>query len=108
MLEGEDGRVRWQEIKKRVIPLFDLRPSTFDLISYRQYLALLNPFNGSLQRGVEGSEAFEVLAEELGADGKLVARGPDVDDSAADGIIAFLLDLGTAVIAEFRKAFGEL
>ena len=104
MFEGKDFRASWQQIKKGEVPLFTF---TFNLHLNWQDFGALNPLNGSLQRGVEGSEAFEVFAEELGADGEFLARGPDVDDSAADGVIAFLLDLRAAIIAEFREAVGE-
>ena len=64
----------------------------------------LYPLDGALRRRLEAPQAFEVVAEELGADGELLARTPRVDDSAADRIVPRLLNRRHAAVAHL----GEL
>ena len=58
----------------------------------------------ALGRRVEGAQALEGVAEELGADRELVAGAPDVHDAAADRPVAFFFHRRRAVVAESGQA----
>ena len=121
MFEREHDRVFRQQVEDALLlpplPYFDF-DSAFDFnsifnfflpLSFRdgEDFAAVDAFDGGLGGGVEGAEGFEVVAEEFGADGEVVPRAPDIDDAAADRAVAFLLDLGEALVAEAGELVAE-
>ena len=97
MLQREDRGVWRQQVKQRPegsvpLPLPD-----------RHQLGGVDALDGPLARGVEGAQAFEVLAEEFGTDGELFARTPGVDEAATDRKVAFLLNGRNAIVAHIRE-----
>ena len=87
VLEREQRAAGGDEAGQRLAP-----GSQSAALGGRQQLAGVYSADGELRRRVEGSQALQLVAEELGADRELVARAPCVDDAAPDRTVAFLFN----------------
>jgi hypothetical protein len=58
--------------------------------------------------GIEFSDGFDLVAEELEADGPRRAEGPDIDDAAAPRQFPFVGDLGFGFIPLLLEPFDEV
>ena len=83
----------------------------FVLAAGGQQRGLFDALYRHLRGGVEGADALEVVAEELGSYREFLSRAPRIDDAAAHGEIADLFDHWNAIVAksgEFLANFTKL
>ena len=104
VLEREQRAAGWQQVQKRLYRAgFPLPPA----LGGGQQLAGVNSADRQLRRRVEGSQALQLVAEELGADRELVAWAPGVHDAAPHRVVALLLHERSAPVAQVRETGGE-
>ena len=61
-----------------------------------------------LREGIEVAQGLQFVAEEFEADGEAAGQGPEVNNAAAQGDVAFLRDLGFRLIALRFEPFDQI
>ena len=79
-----------------------------DQLPSGMHLDARDGIGGELRGGCELPQRFDLVAEELGADGTSRGAGEDVDDAPADGELAPVLDDVGPVVSERREPLREL
>ena len=90
------------------VRLAELGRATAYLVGEQQLAARRRPqpldrFQGALVGDGEGADLVDLVAEELHPDGVFLGRREDVDDAAADGELAALLDQVDAGVRRARE-----
>ena len=80
----------------------------FVLAAGGQQRGLFDALYRHLRGGVEGADALEVIAEELGSYREFFSRAPSIDNAAAHREIADLLDHWNTIVAERGEFLADI